>query len=149
VRYIWLVIQVGSTLYPPLSVASILGNWLNIVNHKFKLLIRMKVLTVFGRYSYLEMTRFLHYTHCLSRSVMGLARNVTGSCLSRSLTIMCSSRAVAGREPGGYRQPGFSPMCRADRLLACLWSRPAHDGGLPMYGERSILDFLSYPIAGT
>lgn len=40
-RSIWSVIQIGSTLYPPCSVANIFGNWLNGVDHRFKLLIRV------------------------------------------------------------------------------------------------------------
>jgi hypothetical protein len=42
----WSVIQVGSTLYLPCSVANIYGNWLNSVDIRFKILIRVEVLLV-------------------------------------------------------------------------------------------------------
>jgi hypothetical protein len=39
-RSIWSIIQIGSTLYPPKSIANIFGNWLNGVDSRFKVLIR-------------------------------------------------------------------------------------------------------------
>jgi hypothetical protein len=45
-RYIWLVIHLGSTLYPPRSVADIFGNWLNGVDYTFKILLRMGAFVV-------------------------------------------------------------------------------------------------------
>ena len=43
---IWSTIQIGSTLYPPRSVANIFGNWLNGVAARFKLLIRVGAIAV-------------------------------------------------------------------------------------------------------
>ena len=43
---IWSIIQIGSTLYPPTSVANIFGSWLNGVDKRFKRLIRMAALAV-------------------------------------------------------------------------------------------------------
>ena len=40
-RSIWSAIQIGSNLYPPRNVANIFGNWLNGVDVRFKLLIRV------------------------------------------------------------------------------------------------------------
>jgi hypothetical protein len=45
-RSIWPVIQIGSTLYPPRSVANIFGNWLNGVDPRFKILIRVGAIAV-------------------------------------------------------------------------------------------------------
>jgi hypothetical protein len=45
-RSIWSIIQIGSTLYPPRSVANIFGNWLNGVEHRFKILIRVGALAI-------------------------------------------------------------------------------------------------------
>jgi hypothetical protein len=45
-RSIWSVIQIGSTLYPPRSVANIFGNWLNGVDPRFKILIRVGAIAV-------------------------------------------------------------------------------------------------------
>jgi hypothetical protein len=45
-RSIWSIIQVGSTLYPPICSANIFGNWLNDVDHRFKILIREGALAV-------------------------------------------------------------------------------------------------------
>jgi hypothetical protein len=45
-RSIWSIIQIGSSLYPPRSVANIFGNWLNGVDHKYKMLIRMGAMAV-------------------------------------------------------------------------------------------------------
>ena len=45
-RSIWSIIQIGSTLYPPRSVANIFGNWLNGVDRRFKILIRVGALAV-------------------------------------------------------------------------------------------------------
>jgi hypothetical protein len=44
VRSIWSVIQVGSTLYPLISVANILDIWLNGVDYRFKIFIRVREL---------------------------------------------------------------------------------------------------------
>jgi hypothetical protein len=41
-RSIWSIIQIGSTLYPPRSIANIFGNWLNGVDSRFKFLIRAR-----------------------------------------------------------------------------------------------------------
>src|SRR5664279_2284930 len=43
---IWSIIQIGSTLYPPRSIANIFGNWMNGVDHRFKRLIRVAALAV-------------------------------------------------------------------------------------------------------
>ena len=43
---IWSIIQIGSTLYPPRSIANIFGNWLNGVDRRFKLLIRVGALAI-------------------------------------------------------------------------------------------------------
>jgi hypothetical protein len=45
-RSIWLVIQLGSTLYQPRSVTDIIENWPNDVDPRFKLLIRVGALGV-------------------------------------------------------------------------------------------------------
>ena len=45
-RSIWSAIQIGSTLYPPRSVAKNFGNWLNGVGPRFKLLIRVGAIVV-------------------------------------------------------------------------------------------------------
>jgi hypothetical protein len=45
-RSIWSIIQIGSTLYPPRSVANIFGNWLNGVDCRFKTLIRVGAIAV-------------------------------------------------------------------------------------------------------
>ena len=45
-RSIWSAIKIGSTLYPPRSVANIFGNWLNGVDPMFKLLIRVEAIVV-------------------------------------------------------------------------------------------------------
>ena len=45
-RSIWSAIQIGSNLYPPQSVANIFGNWLNGVDSRFKLLIRVGAIAV-------------------------------------------------------------------------------------------------------
>ena len=43
---IWSAIQIGSTLYPPRSVSNIFGSWLNGVDPRFKMRIRMGVIAV-------------------------------------------------------------------------------------------------------
>ena len=40
-RFIWSVIQVGSNLYPPSSIANIFGNWLHGIDVKFRIIFRM------------------------------------------------------------------------------------------------------------
>jgi hypothetical protein len=45
-RSIWSIIQIGSSLYPPTSVANIYGNWLNGVDNRLKLLIRVGAIAV-------------------------------------------------------------------------------------------------------
>ena len=45
-RSIWSAIQIGSTLYPPRSVENIFVNWLNGVDPRFKLLIRVEAIAV-------------------------------------------------------------------------------------------------------
>ena len=45
-RSIWSAIQIASNLYPPCSVANIFGNWLNGVDARFKLLIRVGAIAV-------------------------------------------------------------------------------------------------------
>ena len=45
-RCIWSAIQIGSTLFPPRSVENIFDNWLNGVDYRFKLLIRVGVIVV-------------------------------------------------------------------------------------------------------
>ena len=45
-RSIWSAIQIGSNLYPPRSVTNIFGNWLNGVDPRFKLLIRVGAIAV-------------------------------------------------------------------------------------------------------
>jgi hypothetical protein len=57
-RFIWSVIQLGYTLYPPRSVVTILRNWLKVVDERFNLL-GWKWLSFFGRYNYIVMTRLL------------------------------------------------------------------------------------------
>jgi hypothetical protein len=43
-RFIWSVIEVASTLYPPRSITNIFGNWLNDTDHWFKKHIRVGVI---------------------------------------------------------------------------------------------------------
>jgi hypothetical protein len=45
-RSIWSFIQVASDLYPPTSVANILGNWLHVINHRFRTVIRVGALAI-------------------------------------------------------------------------------------------------------
>jgi hypothetical protein len=45
-RSIWSVIQIGSTLNPPRSIANIFVNWLNRVDSMFKTLIRVGMIAV-------------------------------------------------------------------------------------------------------
>ena len=45
-RSIWSAIQIGSTLYPPHNVANIFDNWLNGIDPRFKLLIRVGAIAV-------------------------------------------------------------------------------------------------------
>jgi hypothetical protein len=45
-RSVWSVIQLASTLYPPCSVANILGNWLHGTGHRFRKHIRVGVIAV-------------------------------------------------------------------------------------------------------
>ena len=45
-RSIWSAIQIGSNLYPPRSVPNIFGNWLNGVDPRFKLLVRVGAIAV-------------------------------------------------------------------------------------------------------
>jgi hypothetical protein len=40
-RSIWPVIQLASNLYQPASVTNIFGNWLNVIDHRFKKHIRV------------------------------------------------------------------------------------------------------------
>jgi hypothetical protein len=40
-RSIWSIIQIGSGLYPPCSVANIFGNWLHGIDHRFRTLLRV------------------------------------------------------------------------------------------------------------
>jgi hypothetical protein len=44
--YIWSIIQIGSTVYPPRSVAIICSNWLNGADHSFMLLIKAGAIAV-------------------------------------------------------------------------------------------------------
>ena len=43
---IWSIIQIGSTIYPPTSIANIFGNLLNGVDNRFKQLIRVAAVAV-------------------------------------------------------------------------------------------------------
>jgi hypothetical protein len=45
-RSIWSIIQIGSTLYPPRSIANIFGNWLNGVDSRYKTIIRVGAIAV-------------------------------------------------------------------------------------------------------
>ena len=45
-RSIWSVIQVGSNLYPPSSVANIFGNWLHGIDHKYIILLRVGAIVI-------------------------------------------------------------------------------------------------------
>jgi hypothetical protein len=64
-----MVIQVGSTFHPARTVANIFGNWINCVDHMFKILIRMRAL------AYVEITRFLRIKHLLSHAGYLLVSN--------------------------------------------------------------------------
>jgi hypothetical protein len=52
-------LQVDSTLYLPSSTANIFGNWINSMDKRFKILIRVGALVIFGHLSYIELIRFL------------------------------------------------------------------------------------------
>jgi hypothetical protein len=45
-KAIWSIIQIGSSLYPPRSVANIFGNWLNGVEVRYRSLIRVGALAL-------------------------------------------------------------------------------------------------------
>jgi hypothetical protein len=45
-KAIWSIIQIGSSLYPPRSIANIFGNWLNGIEVRFRGLIRVGALAV-------------------------------------------------------------------------------------------------------
>ena len=45
-RCIWSVIQIASGLYPPYSVANVFGNWLHMIDHKFRTLLRVGALAI-------------------------------------------------------------------------------------------------------
>jgi hypothetical protein len=40
-RSVWSVIQAASGLYPPTSIANIFGNWLNGIDYKYRILLRV------------------------------------------------------------------------------------------------------------
>jgi hypothetical protein len=58
-RSIWSLIQVASSMYSPTSVANIFGNWLHGIDLRFMTLLRVERLLWYGRYGYVEMTKFL------------------------------------------------------------------------------------------
>jgi hypothetical protein len=58
VRSIGSIIQVASTMYPPLIIANNFGNWLHGVDHMFRDLIRIRCLPLLGRFAYVRMTIF-------------------------------------------------------------------------------------------
>jgi hypothetical protein len=45
-RYVWSITQIGSTLYPPRSVAHLFGSWLNGVERRFKTFIRVGAIAI-------------------------------------------------------------------------------------------------------
>lgn len=45
-KAIWSIIHIGSTLYPPRSIANIFGNWLNGAEVRFRSLIKVEALAV-------------------------------------------------------------------------------------------------------
>jgi hypothetical protein len=45
-RSIWSVIQTASCLYPPTSVANILRNWLDGIDHKYRILLRVRAIAL-------------------------------------------------------------------------------------------------------
>lgn len=45
-RSIWSIIQICSTLYPPCSIANIFGNWLNVVDCRYKTIIQVGAIAV-------------------------------------------------------------------------------------------------------
>jgi hypothetical protein len=58
-RSICSAIQIGSTLFSPRSFTNISSNWLNGAFPRFKLLIRVEAIALFGRFGYVEMIRCL------------------------------------------------------------------------------------------
>ena len=98
VRSIWSIIQIGSSLYPPRSVANIFGNWLNGVDHRFKILIKVGGLPLFGRSGYVGMTRFLMIKILLlCRSFTGLRLcSAHGRLFSVRRTKTCLWRCLLG-----------------------------------------------------
>jgi hypothetical protein len=46
IRSIWSIIQAASSLYPPTSVANVLGNWLHGIDLRFRTLIRVGAIAV-------------------------------------------------------------------------------------------------------
>jgi hypothetical protein len=45
-RSIWSIVQIGSTLYPPSRVTNIFGNLRNGVDQRFKILVRVRIISV-------------------------------------------------------------------------------------------------------
>ena len=58
-RSIWSAIQIVSNLYPPKSVANIFDNWLHGIDNKYRTIIRVGVMPLFGHSGFVETTRFL------------------------------------------------------------------------------------------
>jgi hypothetical protein len=58
-KAIWSIIQIESNLHPPRNIANSFGNWLNGVDVSFKILSEWERSPLFGRYGYVEITRFL------------------------------------------------------------------------------------------
>jgi hypothetical protein len=48
-RTIWSLIKVASSLYPPTSIANIFRNWLHGIDLRFRRLIRMGALAIYGK----------------------------------------------------------------------------------------------------
>lgn len=58
-RATWSIIQVASNLYPPRSMANLFGNWLQGVDHKSRMLIRVGAAALFWSLWLVEMIQFL------------------------------------------------------------------------------------------
>jgi hypothetical protein len=58
-RSIWSVIQETLGFYPPTSVTKNFANWLNVLDYKYKILLRAGAIALFGCFVYVEMIKCL------------------------------------------------------------------------------------------
>jgi hypothetical protein len=58
-RSIWSITQETLGFYPPTGVTKKFGNWLNVLDYKYKILLRVGAIALFGRFVYVEMIKCL------------------------------------------------------------------------------------------